>query len=53
MTADLPPLEPLQSRYRLQYLHEEQLNQLQNATLDILEHTGVKFHVGEMLEYTR
>jgi trimethylamine--corrinoid protein Co-methyltransferase len=37
------PLEPLKSSYRLQHLSEEQLDQLQDATLSILERTGVKF----------
>jgi trimethylamine---corrinoid protein Co-methyltransferase len=37
------PLEPIRSAYRLQYLTDEQLDQLQEATLDILENVGVKF----------
>ncbi len=36
-------LEPLRTPYRLQYLSRDQLDQLQTATLDILEHTGVRF----------
>jgi trimethylamine--corrinoid protein Co-methyltransferase len=43
MSTNHPPLEPLETRYRLQYLSEEQLDLLQSATLDILERTGVKF----------
>ena len=43
MPANIQPLEPLQTPFRLRYLSDEQLNQLQSATLDILEHTGVKF----------
>jgi trimethylamine--corrinoid protein Co-methyltransferase len=43
MNGQRKPLEPIRSAYRLQYLTEEQLNQLQSATLDILENVGVKF----------
>jgi trimethylamine--corrinoid protein Co-methyltransferase len=43
MNGQLPPLEPIRSAYRLQYLTDEQLDQLQEATLDILDHVGVKF----------
>lgn len=43
MNGNRPALEPLRSAYRLQYLTDEQLDQLQEATLDILENVGVKF----------
>ncbi len=43
MNGDRPALEPLRSAYRLQYLTDEQLDKLQEATLDILENIGVKF----------
>lgn len=43
MNGPYPPLEPIRSAYRLQYLTDEQLDQLQEATLDILENVGVKF----------
>ncbi len=43
MTAELKPLEPLKTPYRLQYLGDEQLDQLQDATLQILARTGVSF----------
>lgn len=43
MPAQLKPLEPLKTPYRLHYLSNEQLDQLQQATLQILERTGVKF----------
>jgi trimethylamine---corrinoid protein Co-methyltransferase len=43
MPANLQPLEPIETPFRLNYLSDEQLDQLQNATLDILERTGVKF----------
>ena len=40
MSVQRPPLEPLRSAYRIQYLSDEQLDQLQEATLDILENIG-------------
>ncbi len=43
MNGERPALEPLRSAYRLQYLSDEQLDKLQEATLDILENVGVKF----------
>jgi trimethylamine--corrinoid protein Co-methyltransferase len=43
MTVQRPPLEPIRSAYRLQFLSDEQLDQLQEATLRILEDVGVKF----------
>jgi trimethylamine--corrinoid protein Co-methyltransferase len=43
MNGQRPPLEPIRSAYRLQFLADEQLDQLQEATLDILENVGVKF----------
>ena len=43
MNGDRPALEPIRSAYRLQYLTDEQLDKLQEATLDILENVGVKF----------
>ncbi|HSR20232.1 MAG TPA: trimethylamine methyltransferase family protein [Anaerolineales bacterium] len=43
MTSDLTPLEPLKTPYRLDYLTKEELDRLQEATLAILERTGVKF----------
>ncbi|MBN1453475.1 MAG: trimethylamine methyltransferase family protein [Anaerolineales bacterium] len=43
MSLQRPPLEPLRPAYRIQYLTDEQLDQLQAATLEILETVGVKF----------
>jgi len=43
MSAERPQIEPLRTRYRLSFLDEEQLNRLQDATLHILENTGVRF----------
>jgi trimethylamine--corrinoid protein Co-methyltransferase len=38
-----PPLEPIRSPYRVRFLGDDQLDQLQAATLSILEEVGVKF----------
>jgi trimethylamine--corrinoid protein Co-methyltransferase len=43
MTAERPPLEPIRTAYKLQFVPPEQLDQLQEATLQILERTGVRF----------
>lgn len=43
MSSELRPLEPLKTPYRVKYLTDAQLDQLQDATLAILERTGVKF----------
>ena len=43
MATELKPLEPIKTPYHLEYLSEKQLLQLQDATLSIMERTGVKF----------
>ena len=43
MSRTYPPLEPIESAFRIQYLNAQQLDRLQAATLEILEHTGVRF----------
>lgn len=43
MSAEMRALEPIRTDHRLKYLEEEQLDILQDATLAILERTGVKF----------
>jgi len=43
MPTETSPLEPIKTPYRLRYVAEDQLQQLQDATLQILETTGVKF----------
>ena len=43
MSVERPPIEPLRSEIRFQYLGVEELDQLQAATLTILEEVGVKF----------
>lgn len=40
---DRPPIEPIRSSRKLNFLDDQQLNKLQEATLQILENTGVKF----------
>jgi trimethylamine--corrinoid protein Co-methyltransferase len=43
MPIERPPIEPIRTTYKLQFLSDEQLGQLQQATLHILEDVGVKF----------
>lgn len=43
MLLSRPAIEPIRSAYRLRYLKDEQLDQLQEATLEIMETTGVRF----------
>jgi trimethylamine--corrinoid protein Co-methyltransferase len=38
-----PGLEPIRSHRRVQFLEDEQLEQLQDATLRVLEDVGVRF----------
>lgn len=45
-----PPLEPIRSHRRLQFLDDEQLDRLQDATLRILEEVGVRFPSEAALE---
>ena len=45
-----PPLEPIVSSRRVQFLDDEQLDRLQDATLHILETVGVKFPNARSLE---
>ncbi|UCG24703.1 MAG: trimethylamine methyltransferase family protein [Chloroflexota bacterium] len=41
--AEHPPIEPLRPDFTVQCLDDAQLDQLQEATLDILAHVGVRF----------
>jgi trimethylamine--corrinoid protein Co-methyltransferase len=43
MSVERPPIEPIRTTYKLQFLSDEQLDQLQEATLRIMEEVGVKF----------
>ncbi len=45
-----PPLEPLRTSKRLQFLDDAQLDQLQDATLEVLEQVGVRFPNARSLE---
>jgi trimethylamine--corrinoid protein Co-methyltransferase len=45
-----PPLEPIRSHRRMQFLDDEQLDRLQDATLRILEEVGVRFPSETALE---
>jgi len=50
MTITRPPLEPIRTRHRLQFLEPSGLKQLQEATLRILENTGIRFPSPRCLE---
>ncbi len=43
MSVERLPIEPIRTTYKLRLLSDEQLDQLQDATLQILEDVGVKF----------
>ena len=40
---DRPPIEPIRTSRKLSFLDDQQLDQLQDATLQILENTGIQF----------
>ena len=43
MSIERPAIEPIRTAYRVQYLSDEQLDEMQGATLTILEDVGIKF----------
>jgi trimethylamine--corrinoid protein Co-methyltransferase len=43
MGTEHPPIEPIRTPYKLSFLDDKQLENLQEATLNILENTGVQF----------
>ena len=43
MDKDRPGIDPIRSAVKLRFLDDQQLNDLQEATLQILENTGVQF----------
>lgn len=45
-----PPLEPIRTPYRVRFLSDEQLDELQEATLRILDEVGVQFPSAMALE---
>jgi trimethylamine--corrinoid protein Co-methyltransferase len=47
---DRPPIQPLKAAFRGAYHTPEQLDRLQQATLDILENVGVKFQSDKALD---
>jgi len=47
---DRPPIEPMRSSRKLSFLDEQQLKDLQEATLQILENTGVQFPIEKALK---
>lgn len=49
MSIERPPIVPIRTNHRVQFLSDEQLDQLQEATLQILEDVGVKFPSEEAL----
>ncbi|OGO12375.1 MAG: hypothetical protein A2032_04390 [Chloroflexi bacterium RBG_19FT_COMBO_49_13] len=43
MPTEYPPLEPLRTTFHMRFLTDQQLDDLQSATLAIMEKTGVRF----------
>ena len=43
MSVERPAIEPIRTDYKVQFLDDEQLDQMQEATLRIMEDVGVKF----------
>jgi trimethylamine--corrinoid protein Co-methyltransferase len=41
--GERPTIEPIRTNFKVQFLSDEQLDQMQEATLQVLENTGVKF----------
>ncbi len=50
MSSERPPLEPIRSEYRLDFLSEQQLDDLQGSTLQVLEEVGVQFPSDKALD---
>jgi trimethylamine--corrinoid protein Co-methyltransferase len=50
MNTERPPIEPIRASRKLHFLDEQQLNNLREATLHILENTGVQFPSEKALE---
>jgi trimethylamine--corrinoid protein Co-methyltransferase len=50
MPSETPALEPIKSDYRMNFLSEQQLDDFQEATLQVLEETGVQFPSQEALD---
>lgn len=43
MTVERNPIEPIRTNFKVQFLSNEQLGIMQQATLEVLENTGVQF----------
>ncbi len=43
MSSEPNAIEPIKTPYKLNFLDDQQLDNLQEATLSILENTGVQF----------
>ena len=43
MPKEYPPIEPIRTRYKLDFLNDEQLKSLQEGTYTVLENVGVQF----------
>jgi trimethylamine--corrinoid protein Co-methyltransferase len=50
MSSERHLIEPIETSYKLRFLDEEQLDKLREATLDLLESVGVRFHSERALE---
>ena len=48
--SQTPPLEPIRTSRRVRFLEDEQLDRLQDATLQVLETVGVRFPNQRSLE---
>jgi trimethylamine--corrinoid protein Co-methyltransferase len=43
MSVERPAIQPIESDFQFQYLSTEELDRMQEATLQIMEEVGVKF----------
>lgn len=43
MPTERPPIEPIRTQFKVQFLSNDQLDRMQEATLQVLENTGVQF----------
>ncbi len=50
MNTEQPPLKPIVSNHKVQFLSDENLDQLQEATFHVLENTGVRFPSNKALD---
>jgi trimethylamine--corrinoid protein Co-methyltransferase len=50
MSTERPPIEPIRTSQKLRFLNDQQLDDLREATLQILENTGVLFPSAKALK---